>query len=111
GVEERTLLEVLRGARAGGASGLASGGPAGGGRLARAGGRGGVRGHRPAPRRLSPPLPPPREPNDAGVHPPFSLTALVQGLDPETAALAQAVIARRDPNPRDLSDSELAYNL
>ena len=52
-----------------------------------------------------------REPNDEGVHPPFSLTALVQALDPETAALAQAVIARRDPNPRDLSESELTYEL
>jgi hypothetical protein len=52
-----------------------------------------------------------REPNDEGVHPPFSLTALVQGLDPETAALAQAVIARRDPNPRELSDADLAYEL
>jgi hypothetical protein len=52
-----------------------------------------------------------REPNDEGVHPPFSLTALVQGLDPETAALAQAVIARRDPNPRELSEAELTYEL
>ena len=52
-----------------------------------------------------------REPNDEGVHPPFSLTALVQALDPETAALAQAVIARRDPNPRDLSEAELAYEV
>ncbi len=52
-----------------------------------------------------------REPNDEGVHPPFSLTALIQGLDPETAALAQAVIARRDPNPRDLSDADLTYEL
>ena len=52
-----------------------------------------------------------REPNDAGVHPPFSLTALIQGLDPETASLAQAVIARRDPNPRALSEADLAYEL
>src|SRR5262245_17464315 len=52
-----------------------------------------------------------REPNDEGVHPPFSLTALVQGLDPETAALAQAVLARRDPNPRDLSEADLAYEI
>ena len=52
-----------------------------------------------------------REPNDEGVHPPFSLTALIQGLDPETASLAQAVIARRDPNPRELSDADLAYEL
>jgi DNA primase catalytic core len=52
-----------------------------------------------------------REPNEAGVHPPFSLTSLVQSLDPETAALAQAVLARRDPNPRELSDADLAYEI
>jgi DNA primase len=52
-----------------------------------------------------------REPDDAGVHPPFSLSALVQSLDPETAALAQAVLARRDPNPRDLSEADLAYEV
>jgi DNA primase catalytic core len=52
-----------------------------------------------------------REPDDAGVHPPFSLTALIQGLDPETAALAQAVLARRDPNPRDLSEADLTYEV
>jgi len=52
-----------------------------------------------------------REPNDEGVHPPFSLTALIQGLDPETAALAQAVIARREPNPRALSEADLRYEL
>jgi DNA primase catalytic core len=52
-----------------------------------------------------------REPNDAGIRPPFSLTALVQSLDPETAALAQAVLARRDPNPRDLSEADLGYEV
>ena len=52
-----------------------------------------------------------REPDDQGVHPPFSLTALVATLDPETAALAQAVVARREPNPRDLTEAELAYEL
>jgi hypothetical protein len=52
-----------------------------------------------------------REPNDEGIHPAFSLAALVQSLDPETASLAQAVIARRDPNPRDLSEAELAYEV
>ena len=52
-----------------------------------------------------------REPNDEGVHPPFSLTALIQSLDPETAALAQAVVARRDPNPRSLSEADLTYEL
>ena len=52
-----------------------------------------------------------REPDDAGVHPPFSLPALIQGLDPETAALAQAVLARREPNPRDLSEADLTYEI
>jgi len=52
-----------------------------------------------------------REPNDEGVHPPFSLTALVQSLDSETAALAQALVARRDPNPRELTQQELAYEV
>ncbi|HJW22450.1 MAG TPA: hypothetical protein VJ506_08490, partial [Candidatus Limnocylindrales bacterium] len=52
-----------------------------------------------------------REPDDQGIHPPFSLTALVQALDPETASLAQAVIARREPNPRALSDADLAYEV
>ncbi len=50
-----------------------------------------------------------REPDDHGVHPPFSLTALVQALDPETAALAQALVARIEPNPRALSQEDLAY--
>jgi DNA primase len=52
-----------------------------------------------------------REPNEQGVHPPFSLTALVQGLDPETAALAQALLARREPDPRALTEPELAYEI
>lgn len=52
-----------------------------------------------------------REPDDQGVHPPFSLTALVQALDAETAALAQALVARRDPNPRELSHDELNYEV
>jgi len=52
-----------------------------------------------------------REPDDHGVHPPFSLSALVQSLDAETAALAQAVVARSEPNPRELSDADLAYEL
>jgi len=51
------------------------------------------------------------EPDDRGIHPPFSLTALVQGLDPETAALAQALVARRDPNPRELTPQGLDYEV
>jgi DNA primase len=52
-----------------------------------------------------------REPNDQGVHPPFSLTALVQALDPETAALAQALVARLEPNPRALSQQGISYEI
>jgi len=52
-----------------------------------------------------------REPNDEGVRPPFSLTGLVQSLDPETAALAQALVARRDPDSHDLSPEELSYEV
>jgi DNA primase len=160
GVEERVLLEVLRGARAGGATGLAGVGPGGPGRGAGADGGSRIsaesivsaadslpvseilRGVLPqeaeflrllllvpeiqlrvvdaigpdqlpstVARELFRAVVLAREPNDEGVHPPFSLTALVQGLDPETAALAQAVIARRDPNPRELSEADLAYEL
>ncbi len=52
-----------------------------------------------------------REPNNQGVRPPFSLSGLVQSLDPETAALAQALVARRDPDAHDLSPEELAYEV
>jgi hypothetical protein len=52
-----------------------------------------------------------REPDEAGVRPPFSLTALVQGLDPETASLAQALVARRNPDAHDLTSDELAYEV
>jgi DNA primase len=166
GVEERVLLEVLRGARVGGASGLAGPAP----RLRPAtssgdgnGSRGGearftadavisaadslpvteiLRGVLPqeaeflrlvllvpevqvridnaigpdqlpstVARELYRAVVRAREPNDEGVYPPFSLSGLIQGLDPETAALAQAVIARRDPNPRELSEADLTYEL
>jgi DNA primase len=166
GVEERVLLEVLRGGRVGGASGLAPGaGPSNGARVANAANAAADGGSRisaeaiigaadslPIAEILRGVLPQEaeflrllllvpelqlkivdsigpdqlpstvarelfravvlaREPNDEGVHPPFSLTALVGSLDPETASLAQAVIARRDPNPRELSQAELAYEL
>jgi hypothetical protein len=52
-----------------------------------------------------------REPDDAGVHPPFSISALIGSLDPETASLAQAVIARKEPNPRALSAADLVYEI
>ncbi|MBI3750799.1 MAG: DNA primase [Chloroflexi bacterium] len=158
GVEHAVLLEVLRGARAGGASGLAAQRDRGG---AHAGGRESrfsadavitaadslpvgeiLRGVLPQEAELlrllllvpeiqvrvldtiGPDQLPStvarelfravllaREPNDAGIRPAFSLTSLVQSLDPETAALAQAVLARRDPNPRELSDADLGYEI
>jgi DNA primase catalytic core len=165
GVEERVLLEVLRGTRLGGASGLAnvaaSAGSAGGTARATALDGGSrisaesivsaadslpiteiLRGVLPqeaeflrllllvpelqlrivdsigpdqlpstVARELFRAVVQAREPNDEGIHPPFSLTALVQALDPETASLAQAVIARREPNPRALSDADLAYEV
>jgi len=168
GVEERVLLEVLRGARVGGASGLANvARGAGVGRPVGPGPTGGARDNEgrinadsvlaspdalPVAEILRGVLPQEaellrllllvpeaqlrivdvigpdqlpstvarelfravvfaREPNDEGVRPPFSLTALVQGLDPETAALAQAVLARREPNPRDLSEADLTYEI
>ncbi len=52
-----------------------------------------------------------REPNDEGIRPPFSLTGLVGALDAETAELAQAIVARREPNPRALSQQDLAYEV
>jgi DNA primase len=166
GVEERVLLEVLRGTRLGGASGLANAGGAPVGTSRPTGGAGNgadtgrinaesivsaadslpvteiLRGVLPqeaellrilllvpeiqlrALESIGPDQLPStvarelfravvlaREPNDAGVHPPFSLTALIGSLDPETAALAQAVIARREPNPRALSEADLAYEI
>ena len=166
GVEERVLLEVLRGTRLGGASGLANAGmaPVGSVRPATGGGTGAdtgrinaesivsaadslpvaeiLRGVLPqeaeflrilllvpeiqlrvvdsigpdqlpstVARELFRAVVLAREPNDEGIHPPFSLTALIAGLDPETASLAQAVIARREPNPRSLSEADLTYEI
>jgi DNA primase len=155
GVEERVLLEVLRGQRAGGATGLSGGeGRNGDGREGRftADAVLGAADSLPVGEILRAVLPQEaellrllllvpeiqvrildtigpdqlpntiarelfrgvllaREPNDAGIRPPFSLTALMQSLDPETAALAQAILARRDPNPRELSENELVYEV
>jgi DNA primase len=162
GVEERILLEVLRGARVGGASGLANASATPGARMPRATGDGGsrisaesimsaadalpvteiLRGILPQEaeflrllllvpelqlkivdaigpdqlpstiaRELFRAVVLAREPNDDGVHPAFSLTQLMQSLDPETASLAAAVVARSEPNPRSLSAADLAYEV
>ena len=49
--------------------------------------------------------------DDHGVRPPFVLTALLEGLDEETRALGQALVSRPGPNPRDLGDRALAYEI
>jgi hypothetical protein len=49
--------------------------------------------------------------DDHGVRPPFVLTALLEGLDEETRALGQALVSRPGPNPRDLGDRSLAYEI
>ena len=49
--------------------------------------------------------------NDAGIRPPFVLTAILDGLDEESRALGQALVSRPGPNPRQLGDRELAYDI
>jgi hypothetical protein len=49
--------------------------------------------------------------NDEGVRPPFSLVTILDGLDDESRALGQALISRPGPNPRDLGDRSLAYEI
>jgi len=45
------------------------------------------------------------------VRPPFSLSAVLDGLDEESRAHGQALISRPGPNPRDLGDRSLAYEI
>jgi len=49
--------------------------------------------------------------NDEGVRPAFSLATILDGLDDESRALGQALISRPGPNPRDLGDRSLAYEI
>ncbi len=49
--------------------------------------------------------------DDHGVRPPFSLSAILDGLDDESRALGQALISRPGPNPRDLDERGLAYEM
>jgi DNA primase len=49
--------------------------------------------------------------DDHGVRPPFVLTAVLDGLDEESRALGQALVSRPGPNPRDLGDRSLAYEI
>jgi DNA primase len=49
--------------------------------------------------------------DDHGVRPPFSLAVILEKLDDESRALGQALVSRPGPNPRDLSDRSLAYEM
>jgi DNA primase len=52
-----------------------------------------------------------RAPDDHGVHPAFDRERLLAGLDDETAALARALYAKDGPNPRDLTEHRVEYEL
>ena len=49
--------------------------------------------------------------DDHGVRPPYSLSAILDGLDDESRALGQALVSRPGPNPRELGDRSLAYEI
>jgi DNA primase len=49
--------------------------------------------------------------DDHGVRPPFALAAVLDSLDEESRALGQALVSRPGPNPRDLGDRSLAYEI
>jgi DNA primase len=50
-----------------------------------------------------------RAANDQGIHPPFSMSALMAGLDDEIRALAQAILARPSPDLARISAERIAY--
>ncbi|HET7726177.1 MAG TPA: DNA primase [Candidatus Limnocylindrales bacterium] len=50
-------------------------------------------------------------PDDRGIRPPLSVSALRESLDPETRVLADAVMSRGGPSPRELDDRDLAYDI
>jgi DNA primase len=50
-----------------------------------------------------------RAPADSGVRPPFSMSRLMDALDEETAAFAQALLADDRPDLRELSGERIAY--
>ncbi len=52
-----------------------------------------------------------RAPDDRGVRPAWSLSGVLDAADPESRALGQALVSREGPNPRDLSDRALAYEV
>jgi DNA primase len=50
-----------------------------------------------------------REANDQGIHPPFSMSALMAGLDDEIRGLAQAILARPSPDLGRITPERIAY--
>ena len=52
-----------------------------------------------------------RAPDDHGDRPPWSLSKVLDSLDEESRALGQALVSREGPNPRDLSDRVLKYDV
>ncbi|MEA2548450.1 MAG: primase [Chloroflexota bacterium] len=50
-----------------------------------------------------------RAPNDEGINAPFSMSALMAGLDDEIRALAQAILARPSPDLARISAERIAY--
>jgi hypothetical protein len=50
-----------------------------------------------------------RAPNDQGIRPPFSMSALIAGLDDETRATAQAILARGGPDLANVPSDRIAY--
>ena len=50
-----------------------------------------------------------RAPNDQGIHPPFSMSTLMAGLDDEIRALAQAILARPSPDLAHITAERISY--
>jgi DNA primase len=50
-----------------------------------------------------------RAASDQGVHPPFSMSALMAGLDDETRGLAQAILARPSPDLARVGAEKISY--
>ena len=52
-----------------------------------------------------------RERDEHGVRPQYALSAILDGLDEESRALGQALVSRAGPDPRELSDRALGYEI
>jgi DNA primase len=49
--------------------------------------------------------------DEHGIRPPFALATILDGLDDESRALGQALVSRTGPDPRELDDRALAYEI